>query len=97
MPELKLAKLPDRTPSKITITVSSDLNAALRQYADIYRSAYGEDEPVAELIPFMLEAFLESDREFVKARKSMAPPRGAANSAPLTRQVPAASAAGKEI
>jgi hypothetical protein len=69
MPELKLAKLPDRTPSKITITVSSDLNAALRQYADIYRSAYGEDEPVAELIPFMLEAFLESDREFARARK----------------------------
>ncbi|MBU6445551.1 MAG: DUF2274 domain-containing protein [Alphaproteobacteria bacterium] len=34
MPELKLAKLPDRTPVKITITVPPDLNAALNQYAD---------------------------------------------------------------
>ena len=72
MPELKLAKLPDRTPVKITITVSSDLNRALNQYAGIYRSAYGQDEPVPELIPFMLEVFLESDREFAKARKSVA-------------------------
>jgi hypothetical protein len=74
VPDLKLGKLPDRTPAKITITVTSDLNRALLQYADVYRSIYGEGEPVAELIPFMLEAFLDSDREFAKARKS----RGAA-------------------
>jgi hypothetical protein len=72
MPDLKLGKLPDRTSAKITITVSSDLNAALRQYAEIYRATYGDDEPVAELIPFMLETFLESDREFMKARRAMA-------------------------
>jgi hypothetical protein len=34
MTELKLAKLPDRTPGKITITVTAELNQALRQYAD---------------------------------------------------------------
>jgi hypothetical protein len=70
VPDLKLGKLPDRTPAKITITVTSDLNRALLQYAEVYRSIYGEEEPVAELIPFMLEAFLDSDREFAKARKS---------------------------
>jgi hypothetical protein len=69
MPELKLAKLPDRTSAKINITVSAELNNALRQYAEIYRAAYGEAESVAELIPFMLEAFLESDRGFAKARR----------------------------
>jgi hypothetical protein len=69
MTELKLAKLPDRTPGKITITVTAELNQALRQYAEIYRAAYGEAEAVAELIPFMLEAFLESDRAFAKALK----------------------------
>jgi hypothetical protein len=68
--ELKLAKLPDRTPAKITITVSSDLNRALNRYAEIYRETYGESETVAELIPFMLDAFLDSDRGFAKARKS---------------------------
>ncbi len=73
MPDLKLGKLPDRSSTKIMITVSSNLNAALRQYAEIYRATYGENEPVAELIPFMLEAFLNGDREFAKARKTVVP------------------------
>ena len=38
---LKLAKLPDRTPAKITITVSSDLNQALHRYAAVYRAKDG--------------------------------------------------------
>ena len=32
MTNLKLAKLPDRTPTRITITVSADLNQALCDY-----------------------------------------------------------------
>jgi hypothetical protein len=73
MIELKLGRLPDRTPAKITITVSAELSVALRQYSELYRSIYGEDEPVAELIPFMLEAILGSDRGFAKARKDGVP------------------------
>jgi hypothetical protein len=69
MPELKLAKLPDRTATKITITVSAELNSALCHYAEIYTAVYKEAESVAALIPFMLETFLESDRGFAKARK----------------------------
>ena len=33
MANLKLGKLPDRTPSKITISVSAELNQALKDYA----------------------------------------------------------------
>ncbi|MDZ5698647.1 DUF2274 domain-containing protein [Chelativorans sp. M5D2P16] len=73
MTNLKLGKLPDRTPVKITITVGAELNRALRDYAALYRQAYGESESVSELIPFMLEAFLEGDRAFVKARKEKSP------------------------
>ncbi len=91
MPELKLARLPDRTPTKITITVSADLNIALRQYAEIYRSTYREDEPVAELIPFMLEAFLESDREFAKVRKSRVAVVGKSSRTDASRQAPPAA------
>lgn len=69
MPDLKLSKLPDRTPVKITITVAPELNAALQAYAELYREIYGEVEPVAELIPYMLESFLAADRGFAKARK----------------------------
>ncbi|MER8481717.1 DUF2274 domain-containing protein [Mesorhizobium sp. M1322] len=73
MTNLKLGKLPDRTPSKITISVSADLNQALKDYAALYRQTYGESESVAELIPFMLAEFLESDRAFAKARKAGLP------------------------
>ena len=66
---MKLAKLPDRKPVKLTVTVNADLNRKLRDYATLYRETYGESEAVAELIPFMLEAFLENDRAFVRARK----------------------------
>lgn len=66
---LKLAKLPDRTPVRIIINVSPDLNRDLAAYAGAYRQAYGREESVAELIPFMLEAFLAGDRDFAKARK----------------------------
>ncbi|WP_027164065.1 DUF2274 domain-containing protein [Mesorhizobium sp. WSM1293] len=69
MANLKLGKLPDRTPLKITITVSAELSQELNAYAALYRQTYGESETVAELIPFMLAGFLEGDRAFAKARK----------------------------
>ncbi len=70
MANLKLAKLPDRTPTRITITVNADLSQALCDYQRLYTATYGASEKVADLIPFMLEAFLDSDRTFAKARKS---------------------------
>jgi len=70
---LKLAKLPDRTPTRITITVSADLNQALCDYQKLYAATYGASEKIADLIPFMLEAFLDSDRAFAKARKEGLP------------------------
>lgn len=64
MAELKLAKLPDRTPVKLTITVGSELQQALKDYADLYHKTYGTAEQVVDLIPYMLDAFLQSDRTF---------------------------------
>src|SRR5262249_10082219 len=72
MPDLKLPKLPDRTPVKITIVVSPQLNQALSQYADMYRATYGETESVAELIPFMLGAFPDGAGPFAKPGKEAA-------------------------
>ena len=66
---LKLAKLPDRTPVKITITVMPDLNRALTDYAVLYRETYGDKVEVAELIPAMLEGFFATDKAFAKARR----------------------------
>jgi hypothetical protein len=69
MPSIKLRRLPDRSPVKITIALSPELSRALGDYAEAYEVSYGQAEPVAELIPAMLTAFLESDREFARARK----------------------------
>lgn len=71
MPELKLGKLPDRTPVKLAITITPDLQSALQSYAMFYAEAYGTEEPIAELVPAMLTAFLESDREFLRARDAL--------------------------
>lgn len=68
MADLKLARLPDRTPVKLTVSVPPDLHQRLTDYAALYASVYDSQEPVVELIPAMLAAFLESDRAFVKAR-----------------------------
>ena len=70
---LKLGKLPDRILTKITITLAPELNRALRDYAALYRDTYGETELVADLIPFMLQAFLKTDKSFGKARKAGLP------------------------
>lgn len=69
MPDLKLGKLPDRTPVRITISLTPDLHRALQAYAELYRESYGRAEPVPTLIPYMLESFLATDRGYAKARK----------------------------
>ena len=66
MTALKLARLPDRTPVKLTISVLPELHQRLGEYAEAYARAYGSTEPVSELIPAMLAAFLDSDRAFVR-------------------------------
>ena len=68
---LKLDKLPDRETAKITFTADADLKAALNDYAEIYRQTYGKNESVAELIPFMLDAFMNADPGFKRARKQL--------------------------
>jgi hypothetical protein len=73
---LKLAKLPDRTPIKLTITVNAGLHHDLQRYAALYRHTYGEEAAVAELVPFMLDSFLKSDPVFAKARREGLPKAG---------------------
>ena len=69
MADLKLPQLPDRTPIKLGITVMPDLHQALTDYAALYAQTYGREEPVVELIPAMLAAFLDGDKAFSKVRR----------------------------
>jgi hypothetical protein len=66
---MKLSKLPDRTPVKLSMTLPPNLAARLRDYADFYAETYGTREEVADLVPFMLEAFLDGDTDFRRASR----------------------------
>lgn len=70
MVDIRLGRLPDRTPIKLAIQVMPDLHQALTDYAALYAKAYDREEAVADLIPAMLAAFLDNDRGFAKARGS---------------------------
>jgi len=69
MPDLKLGKLPERTPVKLSINLMPDLAEALAAYAALYKQTYGREEALSDLIPAMLAAFLDSDKVFAKDRK----------------------------
>ena len=72
MKPLSLPKLPDRSPVKRTIVCETGLNAALEDYAVLYRETYEAAESIEALIPFMLAAFLARDRTFREFQKSRA-------------------------
>jgi len=66
---MKLGKLPDRTPVKMNIVLVPSLAKRLHEYADFYAETYGSREEVVELIPFMLEAFLDCDADFRRGKR----------------------------
>ena len=68
---LRLSRLPDRTPVKLSIALDPDLHAALADYAAVYEQTYGSREKIEDLAPFMLEGFLSSDAAFKRARKTL--------------------------
>ncbi len=71
MNEIRLPKLPDGTPIKLTLTIGADLGQALKDYADLYHAQYGVSETITDLIPFMREAFLQSDKGFNRGSRKL--------------------------
>ena len=71
---LKIGKLPDTTPIKITVALEPELQSDLQTYAEIYQQTYGDKASIAALIPVMLRSFMTSDAGFRRARKSFNTP-----------------------
>ena len=69
-PALRIGKLPDLTPIKMTILVDPETYKALEDYAAIYAQTYGENVAASALVPSMLANFLAMDHGFRKARKA---------------------------
>lgn len=70
-PSLRIAKLPDLTPVKLTISVDPALHQMLEDYARIYSESYGDAVKPAALVPSMIARFLATDNGFKRARKAM--------------------------
>lgn len=70
-PNLKIAKVRDMTPTKLSISVTPDLKADLETYTSLYERAYGDQQETTALIPLMLEAFLATDSGFKKAKREL--------------------------
>ena len=70
-PALRIGKLPDLTPVKMTIHVEPDVHRMLEDYAAVYAQSYGEKISPAALVPSMLASFLASDNGFKRARKKL--------------------------
>lgn len=70
-PTLRIAKLPNLTPVKLTVSLEPEVHQMLEDYARIYGDSYGETVKPAELVPFMIAGFLARDNGFKRARKTL--------------------------
>ena len=67
--KLKLGPLPSRDLFKVTIALSATLRADLIRYAELLAQASGPVHGIEQLIPHMLESFIESDPGFQRAKR----------------------------
>ena len=49
---------------QVRVMLTGDLNASLERYARYYENVHGESVDTRALVPEILRAFLEADREF---------------------------------
>ena len=69
MMKLKLGPIPDDKPVRLTITVSAELAALLRTYADAVGSGDSKPVTVERIVPHMLERLIRTDRVFMRTRR----------------------------
>ena len=62
---MKLARITKpRRSAQVRVMLSGDLNASLEHYAQYYEHIHGDTVDTRALIPEILRAFLDTDREF---------------------------------
>ena len=78
---MKLARIAKPLRSvQVRVTLAGELNAALESYARYYEHVHGDSVEPRALIPEILAAFIEADREFQawsrsSGKQSPSPPR----------------------
>ncbi len=71
MSTINLAKLPDRAPIRISITVMPDLHDDLQAYSRAYEAAYGSAVAVQGLIPAIPTNFIAADQGFRRRKRGL--------------------------
>jgi hypothetical protein len=78
---MKLARITKPLRSvQVRVMLAGDLNAELERYAQYYEHVHGDSVDSRALIPEIIRAFLEADREFQSGSRSgdkTRPPRSA--------------------
>ena len=70
---MKLARITKPLRSvQVRVMLTGDLNASLERYARYYEHVHGESVDTRALIPEILRAFLDADREFQSWSRSAA-------------------------
>jgi len=91
MSDLKLGPLPKQESFKLTLILSKQLRDALDLYVSDYVSIHGPAE-LQDLAPHMLEAFIRSDKAFMKRHTESI----RANAASIPQPLPSSSNLGAE-
>jgi hypothetical protein len=66
MNQLKISPIPRQETARLSITISKPLMEALELYAVEFRAEFSCESDVSALVPQMLEAFIRSDKAFMK-------------------------------
>ena len=82
MNTLKIGPLPKHETARVSITLSKPLLEALEIYASDFSDMY-EKTDAPTLIPYMLEAFLRSDKAFMKRHADSIRAQAACAASPL--------------
>lgn len=72
MTRLKLGRIPDERPVKLTIEVPAPLHRKLIAYGEALAREMGETDPIppAKVAPPMIAGYIESDKEFARLWRS---------------------------
>lgn len=70
MAKLKLGPIADEKPVRITAEIPAEVHRDLVAYARVLGQQTGKTYELSQLVAPMLKRFMETDREFAKARRS---------------------------
>lgn len=73
MTKLKLGRLADDRPVKLTIELPANVHRDLALYAEVLARETGQKNEPAKLVAPMLARFMATDRGFAKARRETKP------------------------